>query len=87
MSFQVQKKRCSTCIYNPKSPLDLEKLENDVKDSYGFFKGHRICHHTDENGDSACCRGFWDKNKDNFQAGQLAQRFNCVKFVDIDVLK
>lgn len=86
MSFQVQRKRCGTCIYNPNSPLDLESLENQVKDEHGFFSGHRQCHHSSDD-NPACCRGFWDKHKDHFQAGQLAQRLNCVSEVEIDVFK
>ncbi len=80
--FKVQKKMCSTCIYRANSPLDLENLEAEVKDKYGF-KGHRICHHSDD----ACCRGFWEAHKDEFQLGQVAQRLNLVEFVEIDKMK
>lgn len=85
MTFKVQKKSCSTCIYRKDSPLDLTKLEADVADPRmaGFFTGHRICHHSDD----VCCRGFWNKHKDNFTAGQLAQRLGMVEFVNVDTLK
>lgn len=79
--FKVQKKQCSTCIYRKNSPLDIQKLEAQVKDEHGFFKGHRVCHHSKE----VCCRGFWNKHKDKFQVGQIAQRLNCVEFVNIDI--
>lgn len=82
MSFKVQKKMCKTCIYRPETPLDLEALENEVRDNYGGFKGHRICHHSDD----VCCRGFWEKHKDEFQMGQIAQRLDAVEFVEIDTL-
>lgn len=86
MTFKVQKKRCRTCIYNPNSPLDLEKLEDDVRDEYIGFKGHRVCHHApDDSG--VCCKGFWDAHKDEFQAGQIAQRLNMVEFVNVDTHK
>jgi hypothetical protein len=42
---------CSTRIYPKDSPLDLKKLEDDVRDPHGGFRGHRICHHSDD----ACC--------------------------------
>lgn len=71
------KKSCETCIYRKDSPLDINKLENDVKDNYGGFRGHRICHHSKD----ICCRGFWNKHKNKFQMGQIAQRLNMVKFV------
>lgn len=78
--FKVQKKACSTCIYRKDSLLDIKVLEAQVADKYGGFKGHRICHHSKD----VCCRGFWNKNKDRFQAGQVAQRLGMVQFVSVD---
>lgn len=79
--FQVQKKMCATCIYKPDCPLDLAELENQVSDAYGGFSGHRICHHSN----NVCCRGFWDRHKDKFQMGQIAQRLDMVEFVDVNL--
>ena len=81
--FRVQKKMCETCIFKPESPLNLEKLLEDVADHYGGFKGHRICHHSKD----ACCAGFWAVHKDDFVMGQIAQRLNAVKYVEDDILK
>jgi hypothetical protein len=81
--FKVQRKACATCIYRKDSALDIKKLEAQVADKFGGFKGHRICHHSKD----ACCRGFWNKHKDKFQAGQIAQRLNLVEFVSHDTLK
>jgi len=83
MVFKVQEMRCSTCIYRKDSSLDLALLEDQVRDKYMGFKGHRICHHSDD----VCCRGFWDHHKGEFAAGQIAQRLNLVQFVKIDTLK
>lgn len=80
--FKVQKKMCSTCIYKPDSPLDLQQLESQVKDRYSGFKSHRICHHSDD----VCCRGFWERHKNEFQMGQIAQRLRMVEFVSVDNL-
>jgi hypothetical protein len=80
--FKVQAKACATCIYRKDSPLDIRKLENDVRDKYGGFKGHRVCHHSKD----ACCRGFWNRHKWKFAAGQIAQRLGLVEFVKDDVL-
>ena len=79
--FQVQESMCATCIYRSDSRLDLHKLESEVKDDYGF-DGFRSCHHANDN--SICCRGFWDRHKDKFQLGQLAQRLGFVDFVVVD---
>lgn len=78
--FKVQDRQCPTCIYRPDNPLDLEQLEADIADGYGGFSGHRICHHSDD----VCCRGFWDRHKDKFQLGQIAQRLGFVEFVQVD---
>ena len=79
--FLVRKKMCRTCIYRPDSPLDLESLENDVRDPYSGFKSYRECHHRIY-GSGVCCRGFWNQHKDEFQAGQIAQRLDLVVEVD-----
>lgn len=84
MTLRVQRKQCETCIYRPDSPLNLQRLEADCADPVmdGFFKGHRVCHHSAD----AVCAGFWARHKDAFTLGQLAQRLNMVTFVDEDVL-
>jgi hypothetical protein len=81
--FRVQAHRCSTCIYRKDTPLDLGALEDQVRDPHVGFKGHRICHHSDD----LCCRGFWDRHKDEFPAGQIAQRLGMVEFVTEDKLR
>ena len=83
MTFKVQRNPCSTCIYRRDSVLDIKKLEADVADKHSGFKAHRICHHSHD----VCCRGFWNRHKDKFPAGQIAQRLGAVEFVDVDVLK
>lgn len=80
--FKVQQKACATCIYRKDSQLDLARLEQQVADGHGGFVGHRICHHSKD----VCCRGFWNRHKDKFPLGQIAQRLNCVEFVDVDTL-
>ena len=82
--MQVAAKQCKTCIYRPNSPLILTKLEAEIADPRmpGFFKGHRICHHfEDADDDDVCCRGFWDRHKDHFTLGQIAQRLGFVEMV------
>lgn len=76
----VQSKQCSTCIFKPESLFNIKQLLNDVRDPSmeGHFKTFRQCHHSEE----ACCRGFWDRFKDNFAVGQIAQRLGLVVFVE-----
>lgn len=79
MTFAVRRTACATCIYRDDSPLDLEKLESEVRDKHGFMVRWRICHHDDPPG--VCCRGYWNRHADEFPAGQLAQRLGLVRFV------
>jgi len=79
--FLVMSKRCSTCIYRKDSHFDLKKHEDEVRDPHMGFKGHRICHHSSKS-KPACCNGFWTEHKDEFAAGQLAQRLNLVEFIE-----
>ena len=83
--MNVMSKQCRSCIYRPDSPLDLKKLEAEIADPHlvGFFKGHRTCHHSPD-GSEVCCRGFWNRHKWKFTAGQIAQRLGFVTFVAAD---
>lgn len=81
MGFLVMRRRCATCIYRKTSPLDLAKLENQVRDPHMGFSNYRVCHHNKPGG-KACCRGFWDKHRDEFPAGQIAQRLDAVVYVE-----
>lgn len=80
MTFKVQSRSCDTCIYRKDMHFDIKKLEDDVRDPHMGFKGHRICHHSED----VCCRGFWNKHKNDFPAGQIAQRLDLVEFVEVD---
>ena len=79
--LKVQAKQCATCIYRKDSILDLQRLEAQIADPYmeGYFKGSRICHYSTD----VVCRGFWNRHKDKFTAGQLAQRLKLVQFVTV----
>lgn len=80
--FEVQKRACQTCIYRKDSMLDLKALEAQIADPFmvGHFNGHRICHHSE----TACCRGFWNRAKNKFPLGQIAQRLGMVRYVEHD---
>ena len=82
--FEVQAKACATCIYRKDSQLDIKRLEAQIADRFGGFNGYRECHHA-RRGSKVCCRGFWNRHKDKFQIGQIAQRLNFVKFVNAKV--
>jgi hypothetical protein len=84
-AFEVQARPCDSCIYRRDSGLNITHLEAQIADPRmaGFFTGYRACHHApDRRG--VCCRGFWDRHKDQFTLGQLAQRLGWVVFVTVD---
>lgn len=85
VGLRVQRRQCATCIYRPDSPLDLRELEAECADKFmpGYFAKHRVCHHSRD----AVCAGFWQRHRDAFTAGQIAQRLNLVTFVQDDVLR
>ena len=78
--FQVLAQACETCIYRKDSPMNLQELEDQVRDPHIGFRGHRVCHYTAD----VCCRGFWNAHKNEFPAGQIAQRIGVVEFVPMD---
>ena len=80
-AFFVRKTMCKTCIYRPSSMLNLEELEEEVKDGHGFFVKYRVCHSSGED-INACCRGFWNNHKDTATPTQIARRLNLVKYSD-----
>ena len=86
--FEVQARQCDTCIYRKDSQLCLPHLERQIADPKmpGFFTGYRSCHHAPDRR-KVCCRGFWNKHKDHFTLGQLAQRLKLVAFVTVDRFK
>jgi hypothetical protein len=85
--LRVQRKACATCIFTSPvwRPGQLDALLDEVRDPHlpGHFRGHRVCHHSQD----AVCAGFWARYRDNFDLGQLAQRLNVVEFVDDDRLR
>jgi hypothetical protein len=86
--FKVQAKICETCIYKGGFGWRLDELLKQIADPRmkGFFAGYRTCHHTPD-GSGICCRGFWNAHKNDFQAGQIAQRLGFVEFVEVDSWK
>lgn len=82
MGFRVRKHRCKTCIFGTRGNWNLEELLGQIRDPAGGFTGWRVCHHEQDEREERCCRGFWDKHKDDFQIGQVAQRLGVIREVD-----
>lgn len=84
-ALRVQDRQCSSCIYRRDSSLDVKELERQIADPRmpGHFRGFRVCHHAGDRS-KVCCRGFWNRHRDHFDAGQIAQRLGLVAFVRVD---
>lgn len=82
--FRVQRTMCATCIYGKTSAsrASIAQLEAEVADPEfpGYFVGYRVCHHSDD----VCCAGFWQRWRDGFTLGQIAQRLGWVRYVEVD---
>ena len=76
--FKVCARQCPTCIYKTSNPLDLNELEDAVRDRDGGFRNYRACHHHHLT-NYVCCRGFWDRHKHDFSLGRIAQRLGAVQ--------
>ena len=76
--FLVRRTACNTCIYRDDSPLNIEKLENEIRDEYGAIVTYRICHEHE----TTCCRGFWNRHAKALASARLARMMGIVRFVD-----
>lgn len=80
----VRASQCATCIYRPEQGADfIARLEAQIADPTmpGYFRGWRECH-TPKARSGTVCRGFWDRHRDHFDVGQIAQRLGLVIFRD-----
>lgn len=86
--LKVQVRQCATCIYKKTCTWDVKELERQVSDPKisGFFVTFRACHHAPSNS-HVVCKGFWNRHKNHFTLGQLAQRLGGVAFVWVDRFK
>ena len=76
--FLICQKRCNECLYSRAkltTEETAEKIKNRLADE-GFF----ICHKATFRDDpfKACCRGFWDENKDTNQTLSTVQAFGAL---------
>jgi hypothetical protein len=86
MTFQVMSRLCATCIYRKSwTGTPIATLEDQVREKHRGatgFQGYRVCHSQKRGRNGACCRGFWNRHKWEFAAGQIAQRLGLVEFVE-----
>jgi len=74
--FRVQGSKCDQCLFSDNKIVNDDRKEEVLRTTLKkdtFF----VCHKTDD----VCCKGYWDKYKDKFTVGQIAQRLNLMKEV------
>lgn len=59
MSFKVNRRQCSTCIFGPKSPIPPERLE-DYKREWAEKGATQECHHATMTHEEVACRGHYE---------------------------
>lgn len=83
--MKVQSKPCNQCLFTKNRIVSKERATSIVKDSLKkdtFF----VCHKSSIEGDGhgeVCCKTYWDRYKNQFNLGRIAQRLDVVKFVDV----
>lgn len=83
LRLRVQDQPCATCIYGPASGADLARLDAAIADPdrTGRYTRYQPCVLAPRR-EPVCCRGFWDRHKDDFDGGELAQHLGIVRFVE-----
>lgn len=84
--MKVQKEKCNQCLFTKNMVVKNNARRTEIikgalaKDT--FFVCHKSSIAKDGHGD-VCCRGFWDKFKNDFNLGRIAQRLNFVNEVEV----
>jgi hypothetical protein len=77
--LQVKKECCNQCLFTENRivrPGRMKEILQDCRRTDSHFQ----CHKATIEGKDVCCRGFYDKQSSNLI--RVAQRLNCVEFVD-----
>jgi hypothetical protein len=82
--MKIQKNKCSQCLFSKNKIVSNNRMKSIINACIyndTFF----ICHKTQVTGsnEQICCRGFWDKYKNNFNLGRISQRLGTVQEVSL----
>lgn len=82
--MNIQKAKCDQCLFTKNMVVKNNTRRTEIIKSALNNDTYFICHKSSiaSNGD-VCCRGFWDKFKNDFNLGRIAQRLNFVNEVEV----
>lgn len=86
--MNVQKHPCSQCLFTDKRIVPRTRavsIVNDCLKRDTYF----VCHKTqiEKCNEDVVCHTFWNRYKNNFNLGRIAQRLRVVKFVSVGLDK
>lgn len=79
-TVHVCERKCSTCIYRPGNLMHLQPGRVESMEADALEAGSAIICHKTLDGPNAVCRGFFDVNKNNVAALQIAERLNYITY-------
>lgn len=80
--FFVCAKACKTCIYGPHSVS--RRSTRELEDEAGDM-GYRECHVASIHGNTACCRGSWERQHSSLL--RIAKYLGVQVFVDPETME
>lgn len=83
--FSVCATQCDECLFSKHRLVSAERRKEIIAEclQQGNEKYFR-CHKDMFTGKPVCCRAFYDLYGDRVSIIQIAQRLQCIEFVDID---
>ena len=84
--FQVYKNPCKNCLFTKNRIVSEERAKQIIQDCVKNGT-HFICHKASMEGKDICCKLFYDNFSKSCQLIRIAQRLNCVEFVEQEDLE
>lgn len=79
--MKVYNKCCQNCLLSPDSIVSPERRK-DIVQECKQNQTHFTCHKASMKGEDICCKAFYEKLGHVSQLVRIAERLNCVKFID-----
>jgi len=80
--MKVYKECCSNCLLSKDKIVSGSRAKEIISkciQEQSFF----ICHKASINNEQVCCKSFYDNFGDYSQLVRIAQRLNCIEFIDL----
>ena len=77
--MKVRKTACDQCLFS-KNRIVWAVRKNNILRSCLKEDSYFICHKATIEEQDICCRGYWDRFKDQFNLGRIVQRLGGPEF-------